>query len=128
MRLSLRFIIPLVLVLAGFPALALAQGNANPDLVADCRALTPSEAAEPNRVANSASASMTRTAAASDSTADSNVSSVVARTTESKNAEEGISLFLVPTSTKGVSVTLLPTMDQTRKLSEAMCWGRMRLT
>jgi alkylation response protein AidB-like acyl-CoA dehydrogenase len=43
---------------------------------------------------------------------------VVARTTESKNAEEGISLFLVPTSAKGVSITLLPTMDQTRKLSE----------
>jgi alkylation response protein AidB-like acyl-CoA dehydrogenase len=43
---------------------------------------------------------------------------VVARTTESKNAEDGISLFLVPTSAKGVSITLLPTMDQTRKLSE----------
>jgi alkylation response protein AidB-like acyl-CoA dehydrogenase len=43
---------------------------------------------------------------------------VVARTTESKNADEGVSLFLVPTNTKGVSVTLLPTMDQTRKLCE----------
>jgi alkylation response protein AidB-like acyl-CoA dehydrogenase len=43
---------------------------------------------------------------------------VVARTTESKNPEDGISLFLVPTSAKGVSVTLLPTMDQTRKLCE----------
>ena len=29
--------LPLVLVLAGFPALALAQGSANPDLVADCQ-------------------------------------------------------------------------------------------
>jgi alkylation response protein AidB-like acyl-CoA dehydrogenase len=43
---------------------------------------------------------------------------VVARTTESKTAGEGISLFLVPTSAPGVSVTLLPTMDQTRKLCE----------
>jgi alkylation response protein AidB-like acyl-CoA dehydrogenase len=43
---------------------------------------------------------------------------VVARTTERANAEEGVSLFLVPTTTKGVSVTLLPTMDQTRKLCE----------
>jgi alkylation response protein AidB-like acyl-CoA dehydrogenase len=43
---------------------------------------------------------------------------VVARTTEGKNVEEGISLFLVPTTAQGVSVTLLPTMDQTRKLCE----------
>ena len=43
---------------------------------------------------------------------------VVARTRESGNAEESLSLFLVPTSAKGVSVTLLPTMDQTRKLCE----------
>ena len=43
---------------------------------------------------------------------------VVARTTDRSNAEEGVSLFLVPTTTKGVSVTLLPTMDQTRKLCE----------
>ena len=43
---------------------------------------------------------------------------VVARTKEGGNAEEGVSLFLVPTSAKGVSVTLLPTMDQTRKLCE----------
>jgi alkylation response protein AidB-like acyl-CoA dehydrogenase len=43
---------------------------------------------------------------------------VVARTAESKNPEEGISLFLVPTNANGVSTTLLPTMDQTRKLCE----------
>jgi alkylation response protein AidB-like acyl-CoA dehydrogenase len=43
---------------------------------------------------------------------------VVARTAESQNPEDGISLFLVPTDAKGVSVTLLPTMDQTRKLCE----------
>ena len=43
---------------------------------------------------------------------------VVARTTERKSGEDGISLFLVPTNAKGVSVTLLPTMDQTRKLCE----------
>ena len=41
---------------------------------------------------------------------------VVARTRDA--AEEGVSLFLVPTNAKGVSVTLLPTMDQTRKLCE----------
>ena len=43
---------------------------------------------------------------------------VVARTTDGKNPEDGISLFLVPAGTRGVSVTLLPTMDQTRKLCE----------
>jgi alkylation response protein AidB-like acyl-CoA dehydrogenase len=43
---------------------------------------------------------------------------VVARTTDGKNPEDGISLFLVPADTRGVSVTLLPTMDQTRKLCE----------
>ena len=41
---------------------------------------------------------------------------VVARTRE--GGEEGVSLFLVPTNAKGVAVTLLPTMDQTRKLCE----------
>jgi alkylation response protein AidB-like acyl-CoA dehydrogenase len=41
---------------------------------------------------------------------------VVARTRDA--AEDGISLFLVPTNARGVSVTLLPTMDQTRKLCE----------
>ena len=43
---------------------------------------------------------------------------IVARTREGKNPEDGVSLFLVPASTKGVTVTLLPTMDQTRKLCE----------
>jgi alkylation response protein AidB-like acyl-CoA dehydrogenase len=43
---------------------------------------------------------------------------VVARTGESKNAEAGVSLFLVPKSAPGLDVTLLPTMDQTRKLCE----------
>jgi alkylation response protein AidB-like acyl-CoA dehydrogenase len=43
---------------------------------------------------------------------------VVARTGESKNAEQGISLFLVPRGTPGLDVKLLPTMDQTRKLCE----------
>jgi len=43
---------------------------------------------------------------------------VVARTREGGKAEEGISLFLVPAGTKGLSVKLLPTMDQTRKLCE----------
>jgi alkylation response protein AidB-like acyl-CoA dehydrogenase len=43
---------------------------------------------------------------------------VVARTRETTNAEESLSLFLVPTNARGVSVTLLPTMDQTRKLCE----------
>ena len=41
---------------------------------------------------------------------------VVARTGSA--GEDGISLFLVPTGARGVSVTLLPTMDQTRKLCE----------
>jgi alkylation response protein AidB-like acyl-CoA dehydrogenase len=48
---------------------------------------------------------------------------VVARTTEGKDAEAGVSLFLVPTSAPGLSVTLLPTMDQTRKLCEVRLDG-----
>ena len=43
---------------------------------------------------------------------------VVARTRESKRPEEGLSLFLVPKGTRGLTVKLLPTMDQTRKLCE----------
>src|SRR5262249_19810966 len=43
---------------------------------------------------------------------------VVARTRESKRPEEGLSMFLVPKVTRGLSVKLLPTMDQTRKLCE----------
>jgi alkylation response protein AidB-like acyl-CoA dehydrogenase len=43
---------------------------------------------------------------------------VVARTDQGRTAEDGISLFLVPKGAKGLEVTLLPTMDQTRKLCE----------
>src|SRR2546426_1112366 len=43
---------------------------------------------------------------------------VAARMREGKNADDGVSLFLVPKGTKGLSVKLLPTMDQTRKLCE----------
>jgi len=43
---------------------------------------------------------------------------VAARTAEGKNPEDGVSLFLVPKGTRGMTVTLLPTMDQTRKLCE----------
>jgi len=43
---------------------------------------------------------------------------VAARTASGTNPEEGVSLFLVPKGARGLSVTLLPTMDQTRKLCE----------
>ncbi len=43
---------------------------------------------------------------------------VVARTTEGKQPEQGVSLFLVPKGTAGLETKLLPTMDQTRKLCE----------
>jgi alkylation response protein AidB-like acyl-CoA dehydrogenase len=43
---------------------------------------------------------------------------VAARTASGQNPEDGVSLFLVPKGTPGMSVTLLPTMDQTRKLCE----------
>jgi alkylation response protein AidB-like acyl-CoA dehydrogenase len=43
---------------------------------------------------------------------------VAARTASGKSPEEGVSLFLVSKGTPGLSVTLLPTMDQTRKLCE----------
>jgi alkylation response protein AidB-like acyl-CoA dehydrogenase len=43
---------------------------------------------------------------------------VVARTREGKNPEDGVSLFLIPANASGVSVKALPTMDQTRTLSE----------
>ncbi len=43
---------------------------------------------------------------------------VVARTTEGKQPEQGVSLFLVPRNAAGLEVKLLPTMDQTRKLCE----------
>jgi alkylation response protein AidB-like acyl-CoA dehydrogenase len=42
---------------------------------------------------------------------------VVARTGEGRS-EDGVSLILVPKGTRGVTVKLLPTMDQTRKLCE----------
>jgi alkylation response protein AidB-like acyl-CoA dehydrogenase len=43
---------------------------------------------------------------------------VVARTSEGKRADDGVSLFLVPRGAKGLTTKLLPTMDQTRKLCE----------
>src|ERR1700693_32034 len=43
---------------------------------------------------------------------------VAARMSSGQNPEDGVSLFLVPKGTPGMSVTLLPTMDQTRKLCE----------
>jgi alkylation response protein AidB-like acyl-CoA dehydrogenase len=43
---------------------------------------------------------------------------VAARTSSGKDPEAGVSLFLVPKGTPGLTVTLLPTMDQTRKLCE----------
>jgi alkylation response protein AidB-like acyl-CoA dehydrogenase len=43
---------------------------------------------------------------------------VAARTATGQSAEAGISLFLVPKSSAGLTATLLPTMDQTRKLCE----------
>jgi alkylation response protein AidB-like acyl-CoA dehydrogenase len=43
---------------------------------------------------------------------------VAGRTASGKSPEEGVSLFLVPRGTPGMNVTLLPTMDQTRKLCE----------
>ncbi len=48
---------------------------------------------------------------------------VAARTASGKSPEEGVSLFLVPKGTPGMSVTLLPTMDQTRKLCEVGLMG-----
>ena len=43
---------------------------------------------------------------------------VAARTSPGKTAEDGITLFLLPKGTPGLQVTLLPTMDQTRKLCD----------
>jgi alkylation response protein AidB-like acyl-CoA dehydrogenase len=43
---------------------------------------------------------------------------VAARTASGKSPEEGVSLFLCPKGAPGLSITLLPTMDQTRKLCE----------
>jgi alkylation response protein AidB-like acyl-CoA dehydrogenase len=43
---------------------------------------------------------------------------VVAARTRPGAGADGVSLFLLPKGTKGLAVTLLPTMDQTRKLCE----------
>src|SRR5215469_1114799 len=43
---------------------------------------------------------------------------VVAARTAAGVSEDGVSLFLVPSGTRGLEVKLLPTMDQTRKLCE----------
>jgi len=43
---------------------------------------------------------------------------VVAARTRPGAGSDGVSLFLLPRGTKGLEVTLLPTMDQTRKLCE----------
>ncbi len=44
---------------------------------------------------------------------------VAARSRDGSTLEDGISLFLVPKDTPGVSVTVLPAVDETRKLCEA---------
>ena len=46
---------------------------------------------------------------------------VVAARTRPGAGAEGVSLFLLPRVTSGLRVTLLPTMDQTRKLCEVTC-------
>jgi alkylation response protein AidB-like acyl-CoA dehydrogenase len=46
---------------------------------------------------------------------------VVAARTGPGAGADGISLFLLPKGAKGLEVTLLPTMDQTRKLCEVAC-------
>jgi alkylation response protein AidB-like acyl-CoA dehydrogenase len=46
---------------------------------------------------------------------------VVAARTRPGAGADGVSLFLLPKGTKGIEVTLLPTMDQTRKLCEVAC-------
>jgi len=46
---------------------------------------------------------------------------VVAARTRPGAGADGISLFLLPRGTEGLEVTLLPTMDQTRKLCEVAC-------
>jgi alkylation response protein AidB-like acyl-CoA dehydrogenase len=48
---------------------------------------------------------------------------VAARSTRGSAGEAGISLFLVPRDTAGVQVSVLPTMDQTRKLCEVTLTG-----
>ncbi len=43
---------------------------------------------------------------------------IAARTRDGSTMEDGVSLFLVPKEARGLSVTLLPTIDETRKLCE----------
>lgn len=43
---------------------------------------------------------------------------VAARTRDGSTMEDGISLFLVPQNTAGLGITLLPSVDETRKLCE----------
>jgi alkylation response protein AidB-like acyl-CoA dehydrogenase len=43
---------------------------------------------------------------------------VAVRTRDGSTMEDGVSLFLVPQDTPGLAVTLLPTIDETRKLCE----------
>ena len=43
---------------------------------------------------------------------------VAARTLDGSTLEDGVSLFLVPKDTPGLTVTVLPTIDETRKLCE----------
>jgi alkylation response protein AidB-like acyl-CoA dehydrogenase len=43
---------------------------------------------------------------------------VAARTRDGSTMEDGVSLFLVPNGAAGLAVTLLPTIDETRKLCE----------
>jgi alkylation response protein AidB-like acyl-CoA dehydrogenase len=43
---------------------------------------------------------------------------VAMRTRDGSTMEDGVSLFLVPSDTPGLTVTLLPTIDETRKLCE----------
>jgi alkylation response protein AidB-like acyl-CoA dehydrogenase len=43
---------------------------------------------------------------------------VAARTSDGSTMEDGVSLFLVPKETAGLGVTLLPSVDETRKLCE----------
>ena len=43
---------------------------------------------------------------------------VAARTRDGRTMEDGVSLFLVPKDTPGLTITVLPTIDETRKLCE----------
>jgi alkylation response protein AidB-like acyl-CoA dehydrogenase len=44
---------------------------------------------------------------------------IAARTRDGSTMEDGVSLFLAPRDTPGMTVTLMPTIDDTRKLCEA---------